>query len=93
MTDAPPNVIHLPLEELLDPELRWDDPDAAGDSPTAYVLKTDVDEQKRQRDMLLGVVKDFVAVIDGADFAAGDIALFNDSGIRDAITECERKAT
>jgi len=93
MIDAPPKIIHMRLEELLDPDLCWDDPEAAGENPTAYVLKTDVDEQKRQRDMLLGVVKDFVAVIDAANFAAGDIALFNDSGIRDAITECEGKTT
>lgn len=89
MRDAPPKVIHMPLEELLDPELSFDDPESAGENPTAYVLKTDVDEQERQRDMLLGIVKDFIAVIDGADFAAGDIALFNDTSIRAAIAECE----
>lgn len=37
MRDAPPKIIHMPLQELLDPELSFDDPDSAGDDPTAYI--------------------------------------------------------
>ena len=39
----PPKVIHMPLEELIDPELSFDDPDSAGENPQAYVLKSEAD--------------------------------------------------
>ena len=43
MPEMPPKVIHMPLEELMDPELSYDDRDSAGENPQAYVLKSEAD--------------------------------------------------
>lgn len=42
--NAIPQVIHMPLEELLDSDLAFDDPDSAGENPTAYVCKPLADQ-------------------------------------------------
>ena len=64
---------------------------AAAPASQRSAVVVDANEYKGQRDMLLGILKDFIATIDGADFAAGDLALFDDAGIRAAIAECEGK--
>lgn len=43
MPEMPPKVIHMPLEDLTDPDLSYDDPDSAGKNPQAYVLKSEAD--------------------------------------------------
>ena len=62
-----------------DPEKR-----TPNDTVRASVERDIADEYKRQRDRLLGIVKNLMFVIDGADFA-----LFNDAEIRAVIAECE----
>ena len=87
MRDAPPKIIHMPLEELLDPELSFDDPESAGENPTAYVLKTDVDEQKRQRDRLLEATNLVFDKMPGCYVLDDEVI----SKLRAAIAECEGK--
>lgn len=69
----------MPLEELLDPELTFDDPESAGDNPTAYILKTDFDR-------LLEAAK---AVDEWETTHVGRPGPFPIEQIRDAIAECE----